>query len=403
MNCLKVCSVHTVALMAFALVGCVAAQAAAPVVSNVRASQRAGVKDVDIFYDLTDPDSTSLTVWILVSSDAGATFNVPASSFTGAAGGGVSPGANKSVVWHAGADWDGQFSSQCRVRVIAHDADPQGLVTIPAGAFLMGDTLSEGTPGEIPVHSVSVGAFQMDRADVTYRLWSNVRQWAISVGYSFDNAGLGKAPDHPVQTVNWFDAVKWCNARSQNEGLTPAYYTEAGLVNVYKTGQWAPSVKWSANGYRLPTEAEWEKAARGGLPGKRFPWGGTITHNQANYSSSTAYAYDTSLTRGYNPTYAVGGTPYTSPVASFPSNGYGLFDMAGNVWQWCWDWYDGTWYSNAGATQDNTRGPAGPMSYRVLRGGSWDGNAYDARCANRGLYTPALALDYVGFRCVRGL
>jgi len=254
-------------------------QAAAPTISNVRAAQRPGTKYVDIYYDLSDPDSSSLSVAILVSKDAGATWTVPAYTFTGAQGGGISPGVNKYVMWNAGADWDGQFTSQCRVRVVANDADPAGVVLIPAGSFQMGDTL-DGLGDARPVHSVYVSAFYMEKGLVTGARWNAVYQWAlVYAAYVFDNPGASKATDHPVQTVNWFDVVKWCNARSQFEGLTPAYYTDAGLTVIYKTGQPTVYVKWNANGYRLPTEAEWEKAARGGLNGRRFPWGDTITHN----------------------------------------------------------------------------------------------------------------------------
>jgi sulfatase modifying factor 1 len=157
-------------------------------------------------------------------------------------------------------------------------------------------------------------------------------------------------------------------------------------------------VNWSG-GYRLPTEAEWEKAARGGASGQRFPWGDTITHSRANYSSSTSYAYDVSPTRGYHPTFNDGVYPYTSPVGYFAANGYGLYDMAGNVWEWCWDWY-GTPYGQPGTT--NPTGPASG-SGRVLRGGSWNGSAGNARCANRLNDYPDYAYDDLGFRCVRGL
>ncbi len=284
---------------------------------------------------------------------------------------------------------------------------PAGMAFIPAGSFTMGNTFSgEGVSSELPLHSVYVSAFYMDRYEVTKALWDDVYQWAINHGYSFNNPGLGKSADHPVHTVAWYDTVKWCNARSEKEGLTPCYYTEAGLTTVYKTGSGIsyPYPKWNANGYRLPTEAEWEKAARGGASGRRFPWGNTITHNQANYDSWEFYAYDISSTRGFHPAFATGSQPYTSPVGSFAANGYGLYDMSGNIWEWCWDWYRDDWYVWPGATQNDTRGPTTPEGGRVLRGGNWLTLAAYARCATRGsagvLGTTG---NQFGFRCVRGL
>jgi formylglycine-generating enzyme len=278
---------------------------------------------------------------------------------------------------------------------------PAGMALIPAGSFSMGDTFSEGGSGERPVHTVNVGAFYMDRHEVTKALWDEVRTWALANGYTFDSAGSGKAADHPVHTVNWWDVVKWCNARSEKEGRVPAYFTDASHSTVYRTGQvnvqngW---VKWNA-GYRLPTEAEWEKAARGGSSGRRFPWSDSdnITHARANYYSSTSYAYDTSETRGYHPTYATGGTPYTSPVGSFAANGYGLHDMAGNVWEWCWDWYSGTYYGSS--PESDPLGP-GTGSDRVFRGGGWYDNAGGCRSALRRYYAPGYRYYYLGFRAV---
>jgi len=280
-----------------------------------------------------------------------------------------------------------------------------GMVLIRAGSFLMGATTNMGHEfyyDEVPQHGVYVSAFYMDRYEVTKALWDEVRAWNGGNSYSYDNAGSGKAANHPVHTINGYDAVKWCNARSQKEGLTPCYYTDAGLTVIYKTGQVAPYVKWNANGYRLPTEAEWEKAARGGASGHRFPWSDadTIQHSRANYYSSTSYAYDTSPTRGHHPMFATNGIPYTSPVGYFAANGYGLHDMAGNVWEWCWDWYDSTYYSSSPSS--DPRGPASG-SDRVVRGGSWDYNAQNPRCPNREGLTPGYASYVIGFRCVRGL
>jgi formylglycine-generating enzyme required for sulfatase activity len=272
-----------------------------------------------------------------------------------------------------------------------------GMALIPAGSFTMGDALV-GDGFVLPLHTVYVSAFYMDKYDVTKSLWDTVYQWAISHGYAFDYSGSGKAPNHPVQTIDWYDCVKWCNARSQMEGRTPAYYTNTGLTAVYRTGQVAPYVNWNS-GYRLPTEAEWEKAARGGASGQRFPWGNTISWSQANYFalplSAGGYAYDINPTSGYDPAFNDAVYPYTSPVGYFAPNGYGLYDMAGNVWQWCWDWYG----SYSTGSQSDPRGPASG-SDRVFRGGGWNGIPIYCRSAFPISVEPTRRAFIIGFRSV---
>jgi sulfatase modifying factor 1 len=277
-------------------------------------------------------------------------------------------------------------------------AIPSGMALIPAGAFTMGDTL-DGESNAIPLR-VTVSAFYMDTNLVSYSQWQTVYFYATSHGYGFDYPGSGKAENNPVQTVDWYDVVKWSNARSQQAGLTPVYYADAGLTQVYTNGDVTPYVNWSALGYRLPTEAEWEKAARGGLSGQRFPWGDTISESQANYYGDTSQYYDLGP-NGYNSIGSIRGTsPATSPVGSFAANGYGLYDMAGNVWEWCWDWF-GTPYGQP--TPTNPTGPASG-SYRVLRGGYWGSLASGERCADRLVNIPSVDGNLaLGFRCVRGL
>ena len=283
------------------------------------------------------------------------------------------------------------------------DPVPAGFARIPAGWFTMGDSL-DGNSIAPPV-SVYVSEFHMARHHVTWELWNEVRNWAVNNDYTDIAAGGGKGANHPVHTVSWWDVVKWCNARSQREGLTPVYRNADGTV--FKTGTDEPTANWSANGYRLPTEAEWEKAARGGLSGQRFPWGNEINHSHANYlANGDAYAYDTSpyTTFTYHPSYNDGSGPYTSPVGSFAPNGYGLYDMAGNVWEWCWDWYSASTYT------EGAYDPKGPSSgtNRVYRGGSWGGGwfgiAFDSRTAFRNgdlPGNPGGRSGYGGFRLAR--
>jgi formylglycine-generating enzyme required for sulfatase activity len=198
--------------------------------------------------------------------------------------------------------------------------------------------------------------------------------------------------------------VKWCNARSEKESRVPAYYTDESLTTVYKTGKIEPYVKWDS-GYRLPTEAEWEKAARGGAGGHRFAWSDadTISHERANFYSyweggHPLYTNDLSTTEGYHPTYHTGPEPYTAPVGSFAPNGYGIYDMIGNMWEWCWDWYKANYYGTSPGTD-----PHGPTTgaNRVGRGGGSD--EYGDYCRVAGRYwsfIPETENVLLGFRTV---
>jgi formylglycine-generating enzyme required for sulfatase activity len=290
--------------------------------------------------------------------------------------------------------------------VMATNQPPVGMVWIDGGDVELGDARTNENffVGTAPVHKNFVSGFWMDATEVTKAQWDDVAAWAATNGYDITvGDGSGKTNNHPVHSVNWYECVKWCNARSQKEGLTPCYFIDPIFFNPYKTGKVNISnawVSWNSGGYRLPTEAEWEKAARGGRQKKLFPWGGdTIQHTRANYYAATSlYDYDTSLTQGDHPNYDTGAEPYTSAVGSFPANGYGLHDMAGNVSEWCWDWY-------GGYVVRYTTDPRGPASgtERVIRGGSWFHLASFARVANRGSTDPDFDIHFYGFRCARGL
>jgi formylglycine-generating enzyme required for sulfatase activity len=286
-----------------------------------------------------------------------------------------------------------------RVALTVAPTSPEGFSYIAAGEFTMGDQSEPrvGFSGEFPPHAVTVSAYYIGKHEVTKAMWDEVRAWGLTHGYTDLPEGGGKAPNHPIQTVGWLDTVKWCNAKSEKDGLTPCYTASGAVIRV---GNNAIVCDWNANGYRLPTEAEWEKAARGGLSGFNFPLGNTISQSVANYRSGTTYDYETGPTKGsgYHPVYNDGVMPYTSPVESFPANGYGLHDMDGNVWEWCWDLWG--LYPETPQT-DPTGDPSGIA--RVIRGGSWgywDGACY-ARCSFRYIYWPGTPTTSGGFRLVR--
>lgn len=301
------------------------------------------------------------------------------------------------------------------------------MVSIPAGEFQMGDTFNEGNSDEQPVHAVHIDAFYMDRFEVTNQQHADALNWAYRQGGQITvtnnivyQAGSGTSfpycdttssssysqitwnsttqqfgvvagkEQHPMARVSWYGAVAYCNWRSAMQGRPLCYDLSTWACN------------YAAGGYRLPTEAEWERAARGGVAGQRFPHGNTINHDQANYrANGSAYTYDTSpyTTWTYHPTFAVGSMPYTSPVGYFAPNGYGLYDMVGNVWEWCNDWYGSSYYGSS--PYNNPRGPASGSS-RVRLGSSWYGDAVGCRVAGRYWSSPDSRVLNGGFRCAAG-
>jgi formylglycine-generating enzyme required for sulfatase activity len=323
-------------------------------------------------------------------------------------------------------------------------SNPPGMQLVPAGDFLMGDDNPLTYPNEKPRHPVYVSTFCIDQFEVTNGQMSEMMQWAydqgllavnsaklvtsawgdgepllhckgfsLATGYNqvtYTNGVFGveegKA-NNPCVGVSWFGAVAFCNWRSQREGLDPCY----DLTN------W--TCNFTRNGYRLPTEAEWEKAARGGYTGHNFPWTspmgnnnsytGQIATNQATYTPiGLPHPFRTTPVGNYNGSQ--------DPPGPDTRNGYGLYDVVGNVREWCWDWYGTNWYSQAGALAPDPTGPpsgdvvvlttGGTGPTRVTRGGSFDENQKNVRCAFRGQSyqsAPHYTHWYHGMRCVRRL
>ncbi|MDZ7400911.1 MAG: SUMF1/EgtB/PvdO family nonheme iron enzyme [candidate division KSB1 bacterium] len=226
------------------------------------------------------------------------------------------------------------------------------LVFIKGGTFDMGDTFNEGEGDEQPVHSVTVSDFYLGKTEVTQQ------QWVEIMG---SNPSSFKGDNLPVETVSWNDVQEFIRKLNARTG----------------------------GNFRLPTEAEWEYAAREGGKRVRFGNGKNIADpREINFDPSEKYSY--SVAGVYR--------RQTTPVASFAPNALGLYDMSGNVWEWCADWYDENYYSKS--PPNNPTGPATGAD-RVIRGGSWSSYARYVRCADRDYYAPDHRYDYLGFRLCR--
>jgi hypothetical protein len=342
----------SVLFLSFALLLLPAAlRAADPVVSNLSAAQRAGTRLVDISYDVT-ADTPTVVIFLEISSNGGVTFDVPVAAVSGDIGADIAVGTGKTVTWNAGINWHQQISSQTRFRVIAADGtspDQSVFAAVAAGAL----------PVDSWAGAQRVDGFYMGKTEVTWARWQEVRSWAASNGYDIGSVGAGAGDSYPVTHVSWYNALKWCNAASEKEGLDPVYRVRAA---VYRTGNSVPSVDESANGYRLPSEKEWEFAARGGVATNGYQYSGSNNVDEVAWYNNNS-----------------GGAVHE--VATKQPNELGLSDMSGNVWEWCFD----AWGAN-----------------RVFRGGGWYNVADYCRVAVRNRITATVAGGNGGFRVARG-
>lgn len=426
MNLAKSCCGTAVAVLVWAAGW---AWAAAPVVSNVRASQRAGTKLVDIYYTVSDADSTNLTVGVAVSTNDGASYDLAATNFSNggsakSVGSGVRPGINRWIVWNAGADWDGQYSSQVKFRITADDsagglymvvdlsggpsassypvsylsAVPSGgwgdeykttklvMRKITHGTFTMGSPTNElGRDSDEPQHAVTLTKdFYIGVFEVTQKQWERVMgNWPSY----FYNATYRDS--RPVEQVSYYDIRE----NPANSAISPNWPASSQVHADSFMGKLRSKTGLST--FDLPTEAQWEYACRAGTT--------TALNSGYNLTSTGADAHMAEVGRyWYN-----GGSGYSSggdtsvgsaKVGSYLPNAWGLFDMHGNVWEWCLDWYES---APAGALD-----PPGAASgsYRVLRGGCWDFYARGCRSAYRfSNFYPGCRSYYCGFRPARTL
>lgn len=236
------------------------------------------------------------------------------------------------------------------------------MVLIPAGWFEMGS--HKGEADESPVHKVWIDAFLMDRYEITQEQYSKL---------ILGDPSHFKGPNNPVEQISWANAALYCNARSRAEGLEPCYNEDTGECN------------FQANGYRLPTEAEWEYACRAGTNTEYF------------------FGRDSRKLKDYA-WYVENSGDKTHPIGQRKPNPWGLYDMYGNVAEWCNDVYDEGYYKESPSA--NPRGPSKKGERYVLRGGSWNSSADTCRSASRigedpGFQDACFARDDIGFRCVR--
>ncbi len=284
------------------------------------------------------------------------------------------------------------------------------MVEIKGGGFKMGcyvDIDPQCFEEEKPLHRVSVSSFWLARNEVTR---GSFREFVSQTGYrttaermgtaSWREPGYPQEDNHPVVQVSWYDAVFYCNWRSGMEGLEPFYQIDtirkdSANLDPDDPFGWVVRPNWESPGYRLPTEAEWEFAARSRGKKRKYAWGDTPFANLKNPENADAVSV-VAMIYGEVDTFC-----FTAPVNIYQQGELGLFDMTGNVWEWCWDWFAPGYYANSNRASDPVGPPQG--QYRVLRGGSWDSTPDRLRVAKRGRGRPVDRNSFLGFRLARSV